>query len=313
MYKQIDYSLLMDLRVDFAFKIFIESNPGSLVSLLNSIFANKKIPRIVKSATLKNTYLDKKSTDDKLSILDVRAELDDGTNVLIELHMYGLGELKSKTIRSWARAHGEELEVGQTYSAQPPTITIAFTNGSVEPIENNKNANTNKDKIHRLCMIMDVEDFTVFTNAMELHYIDMKAFANAVNEADSININDTNEAMFAKWLSVITEKEIKNKAIIENACSEEEEIQMAVTALQRQSEDKLVRQAYLRRQDEIYFYNKELADNTRRMEQAERKAEQFALKAEQFATKAEQFALREDGLQAEIKELRQKLAELEAK
>jgi len=265
----IDYSLLMDLRIDYAFKIFAEGNPNSLISLLNAIFANKKIRRIIKSIIIKNPYLDKKSNEDKLSILDIRAELDDGTTILIEMHMYGLGELKAKTIRSWARAYGEELEVGQSYVSQPPTITIAFTNGAVEPIENCENAKTKNQKIHRLCMIMDCEDFAVFTNAMELHYIDMKAFAEAVNATDSIS--NTEEAMFAKWLSVITEKEINNKTLIENACKEEEEIQMAVTALQRQSEDKIIRQAYQRRKDEIYFYNKERADDRRLLEQAEAK------------------------------------------
>ena len=84
---KIDYSLLMDLRVDYAFKIFAESNPNSLISLLNAIFANKKIKRVIKSIIIKNPYLDKKSVEDKLSILDVRAELDDGTTILIEMHM----------------------------------------------------------------------------------------------------------------------------------------------------------------------------------------------------------------------------------
>jgi len=202
-----------------------------------------------------------------MSILDIRAELDDGTTILVEMHMYGLGELKAKTIRSWARAFGEELEVGNSYTAQPPTITIAFTNGAIEPIQKGKNAKSDTDKIHRLCMIMDVEDNTIFTDAMELHYIDMKAFAKAVNEKGSISLGDTGEVIFAKWLSVITQKEITNKSIIENACSEEE-ILMAVTALQRQSEDKIIRQAYQRRKDEIYFYNKERADDRRLLEQA---------------------------------------------
>jgi len=263
---KIDYSLLMDLRIDYAFKIFAEGNPDSLISLLNAIFANKKIRRVIKSIIIKNPYLDKKSGEDKLSILDVRAELDDGTTILIEMHMYGLGELKSKTIRSWARAYGEELEVGQSYTAQPPTITIAFANGTVELIEKSESANANK--IHKLCMIMDVEDNTIFTSAMELHYIDMKAFAKAVNEVNSISINETEEAKFAKWLSIITEKEINNKTLIENACSEEE-IMMAVTALQRQSEDKIIRQAYQRRKDEIYFHKKEITDYQIRAEKAE--------------------------------------------
>ena len=58
-------------------------------------------------------------------------------------------------------------------------------------------------------------------------------------------------------------------AIIENACNEDEEIQMAMTALQRQSEDKIIRQAYQRRKDEIYFHKKEVADYQQRAEKAE--------------------------------------------
>lgn len=50
----IDYSKLMDLRVDFAFKCFAEGNPEALISLLNAIFANAKIKRTVKSVLLKN-------------------------------------------------------------------------------------------------------------------------------------------------------------------------------------------------------------------------------------------------------------------
>ena len=45
---KIDYSQLMDLRIDFAFKTFVEGNPEALISLLNAIFANAKIKRVVK-------------------------------------------------------------------------------------------------------------------------------------------------------------------------------------------------------------------------------------------------------------------------
>jgi predicted transposase/invertase (TIGR01784 family) len=285
----IDYSLLMDLRVDFAFKTFIEGNLDALISLLNAIFVISKIKRIVKAVRLKNPGMEKKSIEDKLSILDIRAELEDGTDILIEMHLHGLIQLKSKTIRSWARAYSEELEAGQHYTQQPPTITIAFANGAVEPIEKSKNAN---DKIHRVCMIMDKDDGTVFSEALELHYINMKAFAKAINEADSINIAEANEDMFAYWLSVITEKEIINKGIIENARKEKEVIRMAVSAIARQSEDKIMRQAYQRRQDEIYFHN--LA-----MQEATQKAEQMARENEQLTTENEI--------------LRKRIVELEAK
>jgi predicted transposase/invertase (TIGR01784 family) len=73
---KIDYSMLMDLRIDFAFKLlFTKGDPRLLISLLNAIFANKKIRRIIKSISIKNPHLEKESGEDKLSILDIRAEL----------------------------------------------------------------------------------------------------------------------------------------------------------------------------------------------------------------------------------------------
>jgi predicted transposase/invertase (TIGR01784 family) len=285
----IDYAQLMDLRVDFAFKTFAERNPEALTSLLNAIFANGKIERIVKSVRLKNPSMDKKSVEDKLSILDVRAELDNGTDVLVEMHLHGINQIKAKIIRSWARSFSEELEAGHKYTEQLPTIAIAFVDGAVDPTYKQKNA---ADKIHRVCMITDKDDGTIFSELLELHFINMKAFATAVNEANSIKIKETTDDMFAYWLSIITEKEIVNKEIIENARKEKEAIQMAVSAIARQSEDKIIRQAYRRRQDELYFHNLEVQQLTHRAEQSDRRAEQA---------------------EAENEMLRKRLAELETK
>ena len=304
------YSQLMDLRVDFAFKTFVEGNPEALISLLNAIFANAKINRIVKGVRLKNPNMDKKSLEDKLSILDVRAELDDGTDILIEMHLHGLSQLKSKTIRSWARAYSEELEAGQHYTEQPPTITIAFADGAVEPLQKPKTSN---DKIHRVCMIMDKEDGTIFSEALELHYINMKAFAKAVNEADSIIIAETNEDMFAYWLSIITEKEIKNKEIIENVRKKKEVIRMAVSAIAKQSEDKIMRQAYQRRKDEIFFHKAELAKHLRIAEEAMRRSEQDRRQSEQYRRQAEHDRQLAEQTKTENEILRKRLAELESK
>ena len=68
----IDFSKLMDMRVDYAFKAFFGTGDTLfLISLLNAIFANKKIPRIIKSLTIVNRHLEKHSKSDKLSMLDL--------------------------------------------------------------------------------------------------------------------------------------------------------------------------------------------------------------------------------------------------
>jgi len=278
---KIDYALLMDLRVDYVFKlIFGTGDPLFLISLLNAIFANKKIPRIIKSLSIVNPYLEKHSKEDKLSILDIRAQLDDGSTTLIEMHLYDLDDLKYKTIRSWARTYGEELKTSEAYTTQPPVICVTFANGSMDDSEGKK--------IHKCCKIMDIDDHTIFSNALELHYIDMKAFVKAVNETGGIGKGETEETMLANWLAIITEKDIEDKSIIENICKEQEEIGMAVSALVRLSEDKVTRQEYLRRQDDIMLHNKRVRDYELMKQRAEQsEAENERLRREIAELRAE--------------------------
>jgi len=311
----IDFSQLMDLRVDYAFKlIFGTGDTLFLISLLNAIFANKSIPRIIKSLTIVNPYLEKQSKGDKLSILDIRAKLDDGSTTLIEMHLYDLDELKYKTIRSWARAYGEGLKTSEAYSAQPPVICVTFANGSLDESE--------IQKIHKCCKIMDIDDHTIFTNALELHYINMKLFVKTINETGGIGKGETEETMLAKWLAIITEKDIEDKTIIKNICEEQEEIGMAVSELVRLSEDMVIRQAYQRRQDDIMLYNKRIGDFIRRAELAkaendqmkaeidQMKAENDQMKAENDQTKAENDQMKTESDQAKA-EIEQAKAEID--
>ena len=70
-------------------------------------------------------------------------------------------------------------------------------------------------KIHKCCKIMDIDDNIIFSDALELHYIDMKAFVKTINETGSIGKGETQNSMFAKWLAVITEKDIVARIIVE--------------------------------------------------------------------------------------------------
>jgi predicted transposase/invertase (TIGR01784 family) len=285
---EIDFSQLMDLRVDFAFKLtFGSGDTMFLISLLNAVFANKKIPRVIKSLMIVNPYLEKHTKGDKLSILDIRAKLDDGMTILIEMHLYDLDDLKYKTIRSWARTYGEELKEGEGYSIQPPVICVAFANGSLD--------NSGNQKIHKCCKIMDIDDSTIFSDALELHYIDMKEFVKTINKTGSIGKGETYDSMLAKWLAIITEKDIEDKTIIKNICEEQEEIGMAVSALVRLSEDKVTRQAYQRRQDDIMLAAKKANDYKmmeRRVEQEQRRAETAEAEIERLRKENEELRAR---------------------
>ena len=295
---EIDFTNLMDLRVDYAFKlVFGSGETVFLISLLNAIFASKKIPRAVKSVEVLNPYLEKRSKEDKHSILDIKARLEDGSVILIEMHLYGMLDLKYKTLRSWARVYGEELKPGEKYSAQPPVICVAFADGSFE--------SDGRRKIHKCCKITDIDDGEVFTDALELHYIDMKAFAEATNKAGGIEKGGAQGSMLANWLAFITEKDIADKSIIKGICEEQEEIGMAVSTLARFSEDKLTRHEYLRRQDDIMLAVK----NELEYKMMERRAEQERARAEQERARADAAETALDEKDAIIAMLKARLGE----
>ena len=248
---EIDFSELMDLRVDYAFKLFFAtSETHRLVSLLNAIFEHKQIPRVVAALTIENPSLEKAAAKDKLSVLDIRATLDDGNTLCIEMHLYDLIALKYKTLRSWARVYGEDLVSGENYTQLNQVICISFMNGPVTdatgvPVE----------KIHSLFQAMERDSHEVLLPDMEIHFIDMKAFVKSLEEKD-VDATDCDE--FTKWLMLINEKAINNKKAIKRICSEGE-LKEAMKTLTRLSKDKIKRQAYQRRLDELYFYNAEVA------------------------------------------------------
>ena len=199
------------------------------------------------------------------------------------MHLYGTDDLKYKTIRSWARAYGEELKKGETYLTQLPVICVTFMNGSLDDSENKK--------VHKCCKIMDIDDYKIFSDSLELHYIDMQMFVDMINKHSMID-----DSMLSKWLAIITEKDIKDKSIIENICKEKEEIEMVVSTLVRLSDDKIARQAYQRRQDDIALYNHRLEYEKNRADQAENRADQAENRADQAELEIQR-------LQDEIKKL----------
>ncbi|MCL1845019.1 MAG: hypothetical protein FWF77_03860, partial [Defluviitaleaceae bacterium] len=73
---------------------------------------------------------------------------------------------------------------------------------------------------------------------------------------------------------------------------------MAVSALARQSEDKVIRQAYQRRKDEIYFNNM----NVQRAEEYRQLAEQEQRKREQAEAQMAEQAIVIAKLQAQLAE-----------
>ena len=305
----VQFSTLMDLRVDYAFKLFFGTGDTSrLVSLINAVFENKGIPRVITDLTVVNPSLEKQKDDDKLSVLDIRASLPDGSSILIEMHLYQLPEFKYKSVRSWARAYGESLVSGNKYTLQKPVICISFLNGAIDDVHGQP-----IEKIHSLFHLMERDDHQVLLSDAEFHFINMSKFVKAlIGEWDTIDANTVDK--FTRWLALITEKEIADKDILKQLCEKEDEMMSAVTELARLSTDAVRRQEYQRRLDELYSYNL-LLEGIKEAEQRADTAEQQAEVEKQRADTAEQQAeaekQRADTAELAAKEQQKRIAELE--
>jgi hypothetical protein len=183
---------------------------------------------------------------------------------------------------------GDQLSQGQDFAEQKPVICISFTNGAI----------TDKDgrlitKIHSLFHIMERDGCFVLSENMELHYINMSAFVKALAEANGGENakggenagGEAMDAMFIKWLALITQKDIKDKDVIKKFAGEEADIMEAVADLARLNEDKIRRYNYERRLDEMRSYNQMIRDIEKYRAQAAQ-AEKYRVQADEYRAQA---------------------------
>ena len=114
-------------RVDIAFKkIFgVEENKDLLISLINSIVGEEDQ---VSGVTLLNPYNPKNFRQDKLSILDIKAEGVDGKRFNIEIQISDEADYDKRALYYWAKLYTEQLKVAADYSTLSKAIGIHILN-----------------------------------------------------------------------------------------------------------------------------------------------------------------------------------------
>ncbi|MCB1143914.1 MAG: Rpn family recombination-promoting nuclease/putative transposase [Leptospiraceae bacterium] len=102
---------LFSLTVDFAFKALFAPNPDLLVNLLNSFPSFKGNNRIVSLKVL-NPEIPKELSDEKLSILDIKAENENGEQFLIEMQAFPQSSFTKRALYYWSKVYSKGLRKG---------------------------------------------------------------------------------------------------------------------------------------------------------------------------------------------------------
>ena len=89
--------------------------------------------RIDPKVEILNPYNAKDAPDDKLSILDVKARLADGTLINVEMQMVVNADYPERSLYYWAALYTSQLKSGEQYEQLARTVSIHIVNGQLFP------------------------------------------------------------------------------------------------------------------------------------------------------------------------------------
>jgi predicted transposase/invertase (TIGR01784 family) len=120
-------------KTDYAFKKIFgsEQSHNILISFLNAILYDGNV--VIKDLEILNPYLAPRIRGVKATYLDVKAHLDNGTTVIIEMQVLNIEGFEKRILYNAAKAYSTQLGVGQDYNLLDPVIALTITDFEMFP------------------------------------------------------------------------------------------------------------------------------------------------------------------------------------
>ena len=221
------------LLSDILFKIVFgtESSEPTLRALLNALLDLSGPQRIV-DLVLVNPISEKQYIDDKGPILDVKAV--DGANRQYNIEVQlsaGVGDYINRSVYYTSRFFSEQLKRGDSYHGLAKTISISLLD-FILFVPNETHCH---DSLHTVFCLKEKTDGFVLSDALELHYIELRKFKPSKPEVL--------QTRFERWLYFLKFSDTygADEVLPENL-AQEEGISMALESMRRAYSTDLVRE-----------------------------------------------------------------------
>ncbi|MBK5503106.1 MULTISPECIES: Rpn family recombination-promoting nuclease/putative transposase [Bacillus] len=252
---------LVNLRVDFAFKrLFgVEGNEDILIGFLNAVLQSSLNEKII-SLHLDDPHLPREQKDDKLSILDLRATLNNGIKLNIEIQVRDKKDMIKRSLFYWSGMYYSQMTQGMKYTELRPTICINIVDFILFPEE---------EDFHNIGVVMNKKSKHVLTENMQLHFLEIPKVIREWQE----DRMDPWDDILARWLLLFPAYEDeKLTTILEGIAMEKDPVlKKAIEDWERLSSDKDFLRLYEARE-------KAIKDRISEIETAEEKAAEIATK-----------------------------------
>ncbi|MGH0590639.1 Rpn family recombination-promoting nuclease/putative transposase [Bacillus mycoides] len=252
---------LVNLRIDFAFKrLFgVEGNEDILIGFLNAVLQSS-IDEEITSLHFDDPHLPRERKDDKLSILDLRATLNNGIKINIEIQVRDKKDMIERSLFYWSGMYYSQMTQGMKYTELRPTLCINIVDFILFPEE--------KD-FHNVNTVMNRKSKRIITENMQLHFLEIPK---VIQEWKEKRV-DPWEDILARWLLLFPAYENeKLTTILEGIAMEKDPVlKKAIEDWERLSSDKDFLRLYEARE-------KAIKDRISEIETAEEKGKKQLIK-----------------------------------
>lgn len=154
-------------RVDFVFKKLFgsEENKDLLINLLNSIVSQEDQ---VTDLIIRNPYSLQNFKNEKLTILDIKAQDTHGKWFNVEMQIVDQEYYEQRALYYWARLYNEQLASGINYDILKKTIGINILNFNCLP----------EEQYHNVYRVRNEDSRELFFEHFEIHFVELEKYRN---------------------------------------------------------------------------------------------------------------------------------------
>ena len=212
--------------------------------------------------TLLNPYNQKNFKNDKLSILDIKAEGSDGKKFNIEIQITDEADYDKRALYYWAKLYGDQLKESEDYSKLEKVIRIHILNFTSIP---------KSEKYHNAFSITEKETGLHYFKQLELHTIELKKFTDQLGK-EFEDIGSKIQTSLDLWSAFLTRNDLLSTAKLSQAL-DDAPIKKAIEVLNVMNFTKEEREAY---EDHLKWLRIE-ANSLKKAEEKGRKEEKLEI------------------------------------
>ena len=232
---------LLNPTLDIVFKLLFTSGPDSDIALRDLLTAVLAPPRPIAAATVLNPAISGGEIASKGIALDLLLELDNGTQVDIEMQARDRGAFRNRALYYWAKMYGGQLDRGDGYTELRPAISVLFLDYRELPGE----------RLHSTFHVLETHDHVRLSDAFEMHLIELPKVDRTALAADRLGVDPL--LQWTRFLAARTDEDRKEAAMSNPA------IQKAQSVLERLSADPDAQQLARQRELALQTYRIEMS------------------------------------------------------